>query len=108
MSKSRLFVSILVALIISTLSSCTWVNLTTAGEQVEVRTANQLAGCERLGRASSTTMERLLLVIRSDNLMQRELFALARNEAANIGGNAIVATTGINSGNQQFEVYRCP
>lgn len=95
-------------LLLTALSGCTWVQLTSAGEQVEVRAANQVAGCERLGRASSTTMDRLILVDRSSERQQEELFTLARNEAATMGGNAIVATNNVSNGRQQFDVYRCP
>ncbi len=94
--------------LIAILSACTWVQLTSGGEQVEIRAANQIAGCERLGRASSTTMDRLILVDRSSERQQEELFTLARNEAANMGGNAIVATNNVSNGRQQFDVYRCP
>ena len=90
------------------LNACTWVQLTSAGEQVEVRSETQVANCERVGRASSTTMDRLILVDRSSQRQQEELFTLARNEAANMGGNAIVATNNVSNGRQQFDVYRCP
>lgn len=89
------------------LSNCTWVQLTSAGEQVEVRSASQVAGCERLGRASSSTLDRLVIVDRSSSRQQEELFTLARNEAANMGGNAIVAIDDVNNGRQQFDVYLC-
>ena len=94
--------------ILSLMSACTWVQLTTAGEQVEIRAINQVPGCERLGRASSTTMDRLIVVDRSTERQREELLTLARNEAANMGGNVIVATTDISNGRQQFDVFRCP
>ena len=88
-------------------SGCTWVQLTSAGEQVEIPAANQIANCERIGRATSTTMDRLVLVDRSSARQQEELFTLARNEAANMGGNVIVASNNVSNGRQQFDVYRC-
>ncbi len=94
--------------ILTLMNACTWVQLTSAGEQVEIRAINQVPGCERLGRASSTTMDRLILVDRSTEAQREELITLARNEAANMGGNVIVATTNINNGRQQFDVFRCP
>ncbi|MCG8415060.1 MAG: DUF4156 domain-containing protein [Pseudomonadales bacterium] len=100
--------SLTIIFLIAALGGCTWVQLTSDGEQVEVRAANQVAGCERLGRASSTTMDRLILVDRSSERQQEELCTLARNEAANMGGNAIVATNDVSNGRQQFDVYRCP
>lgn len=99
---------LLISTICSIFSACTWVQLSSAGEMVEIRNNDQIAGCERLGRASSTTMDRLLVVDRSTERQQRELLILARNEAANMGGNAIVAATDVANGRQRFDVYNCP
>ena len=96
------------SLVLLLLSACTWVQLSNAGEMVEIRTASQVAGCDRLGQASSTTMDRLILVDRSSERQQQELFTLARNEAASMGGNAIVAATDVTNGRQRFDVYNCP
>ena len=82
--------------------------LRSAGEGVEIRTAAQVANCERLGVASSTTMDRLLLVDRNNERQQEELYILARNEAGSMGGNAVVPVTNVTNGRQRFEVYSCP
>ncbi len=94
--------------LLTLLSACTWVQLTSAGEGVEIRTAAQVANCQRLGVASSTTMDRLLLVDRNNERQQEELYTLARNEAGSMGGNAVVAVTNVTNGRQRFEVYSCP
>lgn len=95
--------------ILGLLSACTWVQLTTGGEAVQVLTVAQLnnRNCQLLGRASSTTLDRVVVVDRSDERQQRELLILARNEAANMGGNAIVPQTNVANGRQQFNVYSC-
>lgn len=92
-----------------TFAACSsWVQLTAAGQQVEIRSISQVTNCERIGRASSSTMDRLLLVERSSERQQNELFTLARNEAGDMGGNVIVATNEVTDGQQRFDVYRCP
>ena len=92
-----------------TFAACSsWVQLTAVGQQVEIRSISQVSNCEAIGRASSSTMDRLLLVERSRERQQSELFTLARNEAGDMGGNVIVATNAITDGQQRFDVYRCP
>jgi hypothetical protein len=94
--------------LVSLLNACTWVQLSSAGEGVEIRTAAQVANCQRLGVASSTTMDRLLVVDRNSERQQEELYILARNEAGSMGGNAVVPVTNVTNGRQRFEVYSCP
>lgn len=102
--------SILSIALLGLLSACTWVQLTTGGEAVQVLTLAQANNrrCELLGRASSRTMDRIVVVDRSDERQQRELVTLARNEAADMGGNAIAPQANITNGRQQFNVYNCP
>lgn len=102
--------SILMTALLGLLSACTWVQLTSGGESVQVMTIAQMNNrrCQLLGRASSTTLDRVVIVDRSDEKQLRELTILARNEAANMGGNAIVPQTNVNNGRQQFNVYSCP
>ena len=92
-----------------TFAACSsWVQLTAAGQQVEIRSISQVSNCEAIGRASSSTMDRLLLVELSRERQQSELFTLARNEAGYMGGNVIVATNEVTDGQQRFDVYQCP
>jgi len=85
-----------------------WVQLTGPGQLVEVRSESRVGPCKPLGRASSSTLDRLILVERNTARQEAELLILARNEAGNMGGNAIVPTTKAVGGKQNFAVYRCP
>ena len=91
------------------LASCgSWVQLTGPGQQVEVRSEGQVSACQSLGRASSSTLDRLLLIERNTVRQEDELLTHARNEAGDMGGNAIVPMTAASAGKQSFAVYRCP
>ena len=91
------------------LASCgSWVQLTAPGQQVEILSESQVSACQPLGRASSSTLDRLLLIERSTARQQDELLTLARNEAGDMGGTAIVPMTAAADGKQSFAVYRCP
>ncbi len=91
------------------LASCgSWVQLTVPGQQVKVLSESQVSACQPLGRASSSTLDRLLLIERNTARQKDELLTLARNEAGDMGGNAIVPMTAAADGEQSFAVYRCP
>lgn len=93
---------------LSLLSACTWVQLDTGAEAVQVRDSVDLSACTRLGRARAQTMDEVVTLNRSGSRMQQELITLARNEAAAMGGNVIVAESIIEEGEQLFGVYSCP
>jgi hypothetical protein len=87
---------------------CTWVKLTSPGEGVRVGTASQVAACERLGATHAKTSTKVGFFSRSRKKIDEEIERLARNEAADMGGNAIVAQGPTSSeGRRSFDVYRC-
>lgn len=90
------------------LSACSWVPLSTEGEAVSVLAASEAANCERLGQTSSKVPHKVGFLKRTESKQAEELATLARNEAANMGGNAIVAAGEPEEGQQRFIVYRCP
>ena len=88
------------------LQACTWVEVDEAGARVAQRTAAEVAGCRNLGQASVHTTDKVLLT-RDPRTVQAEVIALAKNQAGDMGGNAIVPAGPINGGSQSFDVYRC-
>ena len=90
------------------LAGCNWVQLTSAGEGVRVIPASGAAACSRVGRAHVQTMSKVTVVERGGDKQRKELEVLARNEAADLGGNAIVSESLVVDGEQTFGVYRCP
>jgi len=90
------------------LAGCTWVQLTSAGEGVRVATVSGTASCTRVGRAHVQTMSKVTFVERGGDKQRKELIVLARNEAADLGGNTIVPESQIVDGEQTFGVFRCP
>lgn len=89
-------------------AACTpWVELSDSGAVVRVAAAHEVGTCERLGRTTAKGVDKLLGANRLDHVVERELQDMARNEAAGIGGDTIVADTPITDGRQSFVVYRC-
>lgn len=96
-----------VLLILLSLSACTWVELTSQGEQVEVATMDAVSGCQRLGKTTVNTLSKLAGLNRYQESMQDELNKLARNSAVELGGDTVVPISPIEDGKQVFAVYRC-
>lgn len=88
-------------------SACNWVQLTSAGRNVELATAAAVQTCQRIGSTEAETLDKLVLVERGSNTLQQELVTLARNEAGDLGGNRVVPESVITDGVQTFGVYRC-
>ena len=83
--------SLSVVFVASALGACSWVQLTAGGDRVRVATPGEVAGCEELGTASGTTTARFFGVIpRDQDVIRDEQTRLARNRAADLGGNTIV------------------
>lgn len=79
-----------------------------AADTVQVLTGDRLQGCSPAGTVHVSVADRLAQLQTVEGAVQRELEALARNSALQLGGNAIVAVTEIDSGSQSFKAYRCP
>lgn len=95
-------------LAVAALAGCTWVDLTNEGRGVRVASAAEVEGCERLGATHSKTSDTVWIFARSDAKVKSELESLARNEAAAMGGDAIVPTGPVSEGGRRsFDVYRC-
>jgi len=98
---------LLVAILTVACSSCSWVKLTDAGKTVHVANIGEVTSCEQLGEATAHVLDKVGFVRRSRAKQARELATLARNEAAGMGGNTIVAVSDIEDGGRKFRVYRC-
>ena len=88
-------------------SGCTWVQLSDAGSNVQVReTAN--SSCELKGSTTAVSRASLAGIDRNPGKFKTELETLARNEAVSLDGNVVVADGPPNGNQQSFKVYRCP
>lgn len=87
---------------------CTWVQLTEAGSGVRMLGPEAAPACEKIGTVRSTTADSVGIFTRSDVKVREELESLARNQAAERGGNAIAPRGPITAaGTQEFTIYRC-
>lgn len=94
-------------LAVAMLGACTWVPLNPAGEQVQVASMEAVSGCKRIGKTTVSTLSKLAGLNRYEKSMGDELNKLARNSAADMGGDTVVPISAIEDGKQVFGVYRC-
>lgn len=102
MKKILLPVSALVLL-----AGCTWVKLEDAGSRVRVAYDGRVGGCERVGEVSVSVKGRVGPYNRNDLKVKDELETLARNEAAGMPADTVVAKGEPQEGEQAFDAYRC-
>jgi len=90
-----------------TLVSCTWVEPSEQGKSVTLVKPAHVTGCQALGTVTSSTKDSVGFVDRSEEKVAGELLDLARNKAASMGGDTIVAEGPPDGGSQTFRVYKC-
>jgi hypothetical protein len=86
---------------------CTWVPLTTEGGNVRILQSITEPDCEKISTVNAKTAERVGIFARSDRKVREELESLARNDAADMGGDVIVPIGTMTNGRQSFGIYRC-
>lgn len=89
------------------MAGCTWVEPTPGSEEVRVLSVDKVSTCKKLGDTTSSLLHKVAGINRSEEKVRKELETLARNSAAYMGGDTVVATSQINEGEQKFDVYKC-
>jgi len=90
------------------ISGCSWVKLSDQAQEVRIVKSTDVSHCQKLGNTSVKTLNKIGIIKRDSYAIQGELNDLARNEAAKLGGNRLVAINQAKLGTQDFSVYRCP
>ncbi len=97
----------IVSFLVASITACQWVKPTDAGHQVSLVKLAHIMNCEKLGATTSKVKARVGLVRRKEREVVDDLVILAKNEAAQIGGDTIIAEGKLNEGQQTFDIYRC-
>ena len=69
--------------------------------------ASHIENCKRVGTASSSVKHEVGIYTRSQQKVTDELVTLAKNQAAEMGGDTIVARGPASEGSMSFDVYQC-
>ena len=100
---TRIFIGVLLLQV----TGCTWVKKTEEAEQVSLIKPNLAKHCEKLASTTVKVAAKVGFVERNEKKVGEELTTQAKNEAALIGGDAIVSDGPAKDGIQKFSIYRC-
>ena len=97
----------LVPVVLLGLSACTWVEVTSEGANVTLVKDFNVRDCLKLGSTRATVKHKIGIITRGDETVTEELISVARNRAAELGGDSIVAKGPANEGVMSFDIYKC-
>lgn len=89
------------------LVGCSFVELKPQAQKVRILAPQEVRNCRHLGKVTATTASAIAFIPRSRDSITEEIQNLARNHAASMNGDSIVAASPLVEGEQSFEVYRC-
>ena len=89
------------------LSACTWVEPTPESTEVLLVRSFNVESCKRVGTASVSVKHKVGVYTRSQEKVTEELVTLAKNKAAEMGGDSIVAKGEPEEGSMSYDVYKC-
>ena len=84
-----------------------WVKATDVGSTVTVATFEHVKTCKNLGKVTVAVLDKVAFIPRSEEQVSGELENMAKNSAAEMSGDTIVAVSKVTDGEQAFNVYRC-
>lgn len=108
-SNPRIAPVLILLCLMGSLPGCAWVSLAPEAEQVRVAPSlDAVDECKKLGAVQAQTRSRIGFIARSQKKIGEELKTLARNNAAEMGANVVVADGPPSvDGRQRFLAFRC-
>ena len=97
----------LVAALALLVGGCTFVKVEPAAEDVLVLGAERVSHCERLGQTRVSVADKLGFINRRDKDVRADLEDLARNTAAEMGGDTVSLQGEIKEGAATYGIYDC-
>jgi Domain of unknown function (DUF4156) len=98
---------LLFVLLCLSVSACAWVTLTPGGERVRILDAGEVSTCKELGTTTVSLLAKVAGINRNEKEVAKELSLLARNAAADMGGDTVVPISAVNEGKRSYAVYKC-
>jgi hypothetical protein len=95
------------SLAIICLPACTWVEPTKESSEVTLVKAFNVTACKKLATTTATVKDKLGPITRDQDTVLEELITLAKNKAAAMGGDSIVAIEPVTDGSMSFGIYKC-
>ncbi len=99
--------ALILILTITSLAACTWVKPSDAGAEVALVKPAHIHDCEKIGSTTSKVKQKVGIIERKEQKVMDELITLAKNEAARVGGDTILAKGSNEDDEHIFDIYRC-
>ncbi len=88
-------------------AGCTWVEPTPMGQGVTVAKSIHVKECKHVADTQSQVKSTVGPLNRDEQTVVEELTTLAKNQAADLGGDTIVALTAPQNGMMKFAIFNC-
>jgi hypothetical protein len=95
------------SLAIICLPACTWVEPTKESSNVTLVKSFNVKSCVKLGTTTATVKHKVGPITRDEDTVREELITVARNKAATMGADSIVANEPVSEGSMSFDMYKC-
>lgn len=100
--------AMLLGLLFAVTVGCTWVDISPAGKEVMLVKPANVSNCRYIGVTTSTVKGAIGNLNRPEHKVTEELQTMARNQAAVMGGDSIIAKNETRTqSTQAFDVYKC-
>lgn len=94
-------------LVIACLPACAWVETTQKGSEVTLVKPSNVKDCVKLATTNVSVTHKIGVITRTDEAVTEDLVIVAKNRAAELGGDSIVAKGAAVEGKMSFDVYKC-
>lgn len=89
------------------LPACSSVEPTKESSAVTLVKSFNVEACKKLGSTNATVTKKVGIITRGDDVVMEELIIVAKNRAAKMGGDSIVANEPVVDGSMSFDIYKC-
>lgn len=107
-NRTRRITPVLVGLAATlAIAGCSHVKVQPEAEGVEVLDRQRASKCSKVGETRVSVATKFGFIARSERAIREDLARLARNSAADMGGDTVAPFTEIQDGKRTFGVFDC-
>ena len=89
------------------LPACSGVKPTSESNEETLVKSFNVKTCKKLGTTVATVTHKVGIITFNDDVVTEKLVILAKNRAAKMGGDSVVAQPPVLDGSMSFEIYKC-
>jgi hypothetical protein len=107
-SKGMFVITVILPLTVG-LSGCanSMIGERKGSDRVSLADASQVSGCQSKGKTIVSVVAKVGFINRLEEVVESELFQMARNDAVDAGADTVVKGESQEFGKRTFELYKC-